>query len=89
MRCLILVSFVVLINVLASKFFNPSRGLRKLCPQSPLLFFIIVESLSMVILDAMKRMGAITEVKMGIDVWLSHLLFVDDVLLFVKRSLME
>ena len=46
------VSFDVLINGVASSFFRSGRGLRQGFPLAPLLFLIVVEGLSMSILNA-------------------------------------
>ena len=46
------VSFVVLINGVASTFFRSRRGFRQGCPLAPLLFLIVVEGLSRYILTA-------------------------------------
>jgi hypothetical protein len=83
MGCISKVSFVVLINSVASTFFKPSRALRQGCPLSPLLFLIDVEGLSRAILDA-RILGIITSIRIGTLVCLTHLLFVDDVLLFIN-----
>ena len=49
MSCVTSVSFAVFINGSASKFLKASRGLRKGCPLSPLLFLLIMEALSLLI----------------------------------------
>ena len=46
------VSFVVLINGVASSFFRSGRRLRQDCPLAPLLFLIVVEGLSRSIINA-------------------------------------
>eukprot|EP00253_Pinus_taeda_P014791 PITA_14791 len=49
MGCITNVSFVVLINGVASPFFKSQRGLRQGCPLSPLLFLLVAEGLSKLI----------------------------------------
>jgi hypothetical protein len=88
MGCVTSGSFAVLINGSESKFFKPTRGLRQGCYLSPLLFLIIAEGLSRAILEA-KRVRAITGVNMGRALSLSHLLFVDDALLFSNVTIWE
>lgn len=46
MSCVTSISFVVLINGATSPFFSLRRGLHQGCPLSPLLFLLVVESLS-------------------------------------------
>lgn len=53
-----------------------------------MLFLIITEELSRATLEA-KITGATARIKVGKDISLSHLLFVDDILLFLKGSLRE
>lgn len=81
------ITFVVLKKGSASKFFNPSRGLKQGCPLPPQLF-LKIEGLSRAILEA-KRVGAITGVRMGSDLLLSHFLFIDGVLRYINGSLGE
>eukprot|EP01018_Ginkgo_biloba_P027299 Gb_05586 [translate_table: standard] len=86
MGCVSSVSFVVLINGVASSFFDPLWGLRQGCPLSPYLFLLIVEGLSHTILEA-RRTGRLRGIKVGQDLYLTHLLFMDNVLCFTNSSL--
>jgi hypothetical protein len=81
MSCISTVSFVVLINGVASSFFTVARGLRQGCPLSPLLFLLVAEGLSRAIIEAKSR-GEFIGVSLSPTLRLSHLLFVDDVLIF-------
>ena len=74
------ISFVVLINGAASSFFNPGRGLRQGCPLAPLLFLIIAEGLSRALYCA-KDGGVYHGISFGNDISLSHVLFVDDIVM--------
>ena len=73
--------FAVLVNRTPSEFFPATRGIRQGCPLSPLLFILIIESLSRIILDAQQK-GLIKGFQYSPDLSITHLLFVDDVLLF-------
>jgi hypothetical protein len=80
--------FVILINDRPSSFFKSSRGLRQGFPLSSLLFLLIVEGLSRVIHSQVREKnleGFI--VARGIKI--THLMFVDDIILFGNGSLVE
>jgi hypothetical protein len=81
MGCVTSANYAVLINGKPTNFFKSSRGLRQGCPLSPLLFLLIVEGLSRLLLEQVdaKNIGGIL-VARGIRI--THLLFVDDVVLF-------
>ena len=55
---------------------------------SPLLFLKVVEGLSRLI-DTPKRSGILNGIKLGRDLSISHLLFVDDALLFGVCSIIR
>ena len=81
MTCLTSVNFALLINGSPSHFFTASRGIRQGCPLSPLLFILVIEGLSLLIDDA-RRHGLVKGIKISKHLSLTHLLFVDDVILF-------
>eukprot|EP00253_Pinus_taeda_P014042 PITA_14042 len=85
MGCISSVSFAVLINGSASSFFNSQRGLRQGCPLSPLLFPLVAEGLSRLIHKA-RREGKVKGIEVAINLFISHLLFVDDILIFTNGS---
>eukprot|EP00253_Pinus_taeda_P022728 PITA_22728 len=85
MGCISNVSFVVLINGAASPFFKSQRGLRQGCPLSPLLFLLVAEGLSRLIHKA-RRTNKIKGIEVAINLYISHLLFVDDILIFSNGS---
>ena len=75
-------------NGFPTTFFQASRGIRQGCPLSPLLFIMVIEGLSLLIKDA-KRNGKIKGIKISTKLFLTHLLFVDDVILFGLGSFEE
>lgn len=79
--CITNVSFAVLINGAATPFFKAKRGLRQGCALSPLLFLLIAEGLSQLIQKA-KREGNIKGLEVAVNMFISHLLFVDNILIF-------
>ena len=82
MGCVGSSNFAVLINGTPLRFFPISRGIRQGCPLSPLLFILIIEILRLLISNAQIR-GDITHVNVSQSLFLTHLLFIDDVILFV------
>eukprot|EP00253_Pinus_taeda_P014363 PITA_14363 len=85
MGCISNVSFAVLINGAASPFFKSQRGLRQGCPLSPLLFLLVAEGLSRLIHKA-RRTNKIKGIEVAINLYITHLLFVDDILIFSNGS---
>ena len=79
------VSFAVLINEVASIFFRSGQGLRQGFPLAPLLFLIVVEGLSRYILTT-QISGAFQGISFGNNIILSHILFVDDIILVSDGS---
>jgi hypothetical protein len=88
MGCVRSTNFSVLVNGSPSIFFKGSRGLRQGCPLSPLLFFLIVEGLSR-FLKKLVEEGRLEGVLVANGVRITHMLFVDDVILFGKGSFQE
>eukprot|EP00253_Pinus_taeda_P028927 PITA_28927 len=88
MGCISSISFAILINGAASPFFKGYRGLRQGCPLSPLLFLLVAEGLSQLIRLA-KREGTVKGLEIAVNMYISHLLFVDDILLFTSGNLNE
>lgn len=81
MDCVCSSNFVVLVNGNPTDFFPASRGLRRGCPLSPLLSILVIESLSLIISDA-HRKGHIKGIQLSSRLGITHLFFVDDVILF-------
>eukprot|EP00253_Pinus_taeda_P002467 PITA_02467 len=86
MSCITDVNYSVLLNGEATTFFTAERGLRQGCPLSPLLFLLIMEGLSRLLSSARDR-HQLTGIKIADDFFLTHLLFVDDVLIFLNGSI--
>lgn len=86
MSCISYASYSVLLNGSPTPFFTAERGLKQGCPLSPLLFLLIMEGLSRLI-GTEHRRGRITRIKITENCSLTHLLFVDDVLIFLNGSL--
>jgi hypothetical protein len=88
MGCVMLVSFAVLINKATFTFFKPTWGLRQGCPLSPYLFLLVADGLSRAI-DATRREGDLVGIRVGGLEYITHLLFMDNVLLFGQGSVRE
>jgi len=88
MCCITNVSFSVLVNGVASAFFGSERGLRQGCPLSPLLFLLVMEGLSRLIKD-MHHRGRLSGIKITKDCTITHLLFVDGVLMFLNEVIRD
>eukprot|EP00253_Pinus_taeda_P032607 PITA_32607 len=86
MSCIMDVNYSVLLNGETTNFFTAERGLRQGCPLSPLLFLLIMEGLSRLFASARDR-HQLTGIKIADDFFLTHLLFVDDVLIFLNGSI--
>jgi hypothetical protein len=81
MGCVTSANYVVLINGKPPNFFKSSRGLRQGFPLSPLLFLLIVEGLSRLLLEHVDAKN-IASIPVAKGIRITHLLFVDDVVLF-------
>ena len=87
--CVTSVRFSILVNGSSEGFFGSSRGLRQGDPLSPLLFLLIMEVLSR-LLRKTKESNLIQGFHVGavnvVGVWISHLLFADDIIFFCDAS---
>ena len=79
-NCITTTSFVVLINGSNSPFFGAERRIQHGFPLSPLLFLLVAEGLSRVIAHE-KIEGALKGMDISHNLRLTHLLFVDDILI--------
>eukprot|EP00253_Pinus_taeda_P021358 PITA_21358 len=81
LACFMNVNYVVIVNDLPTHYFQARRGLRQGCPLSPLLFILIMNTLSLHINKAVVE-TKIKAIRICRQVYISHNLFIDDVLLF-------
>ena len=88
LSCITTISFSVLINGAASPFFHAERGLRQGCPLSPLLFLLVAEGLSHALKEAI-RLGNFNGLQLEQNLHISHLVFVDDILIFCSGSVRD
>lgn len=79
--CITSVNFVVLVNGCPTPFFKGNRGLRQGFPLSPLLFLLVIEGISRLLIRA-NAAGRILGIKVSKNLHITNLFFVDDVLLF-------
>lgn len=86
MCCILNITFSVLINGSTSHFFHSERGPKQGCPLSTLLFFLIMEGLFKLILEE-HMMGRLRGIRIIDNCIMSHLLFVDDVLIFLNGGI--
>jgi len=83
MSCVTSANYVVLVNGSPTGFFKAKRGLRQGCPMSPLLFLLLIEGLSRMLREA-RLEGCINGVSISSSLALTHILFMDDIILFGK-----
>jgi hypothetical protein len=81
MGCLDSPSFNFLINGVPSPYFRSCRGLKYGCLISPFLFLLVFKGLSLLIKKAHKE-GNLKRIRVSKMEVLSHILFVDDVIVF-------
>jgi hypothetical protein len=83
--CISSVRYSVLVNGEPAGFFSSSRGIRQGDPLSPLLFVVIMEALSRMLMESEAR-GLLAGFSVGpvhnSGLSISHLLFADDTLIF-------
>jgi hypothetical protein len=86
--CVTSANFVVLINGRPTNFFKSNRGLRQGCPLSPLLFLLVIEGLSRAIQEQVREKN-IEGIVVARGLNITHLMFVDDVILFGSGNFEE
>ncbi|KAL5856860.1 hypothetical protein ACOSQ3_004318 [Xanthoceras sorbifolium] len=86
MSCVTLASYSFLINGRPRGSVRPIRGLRQGCHLSPYLFLLCVEGF-LAILARAERLGSLYGIRVArFAPWVSHLLFADDSLIFLKAE---
>jgi hypothetical protein len=88
MSCVELANFSILINGGASNLFKASRCRRKGYSLSPFLFTLIAEALSLLVKNQVFD-NKLKGIKVTRNIILTHLLFVDNVLLFDRGMMKE
>lgn len=88
MCCLSFVSYSLLINGLVTNFFHPEHGLRKGFPLSPLLYLLVMEGMSTLIIEEKNR-GLFKWVKIASNISFTHILSVDDLLIFMSGEISD
>eukprot|EP00253_Pinus_taeda_P006944 PITA_06944 len=81
LACIMNVNYAVIVNGFPTHFFQAKIGLRQGCPLSPLLFILIMNTLSLHINKAVAD-KIIRAIRICRHNFISHNIFVDDVLLF-------
>lgn len=86
MECILSISYSLLLNGHKVQSFHPSRGLRQGDPLSPYIFIIAMNTLSAA-LHLAEYNDELEGVQFAIrGPWVSHLMYVDDIVLFLKVS---
>ena len=88
MACVASANFAVLINGVPNDSFNFPWGIQQEYPFFPYLFLLIIEGLSLLIARE-KKEKRIKGLKVTGSLTLTHIFFVDDVLLFGDGRLLE
>jgi hypothetical protein len=86
MSYITIVSFAVFINGVTSPLFHDESGLRQGLPWSPLLFLLVVEGINKAIGEEKSR-GDFQGISISTTLNLTHLLFVEDVLIFCNGKM--
>ena len=85
MNCITTTSFSIVINGMVSRLIQPLRGLRQECPIS-LLLILCAEVFSNLLVQA-EEQKRIRGLRFKKDTMISHLLFADDSLIFVRAAM--
>jgi hypothetical protein len=88
MGCVSSTYYAILINGEATNFFQSGKGLRRGCSLSPLMFILLMEGLSLSLKKGQAK-GKLMGIKVSRIIKILHLLFVDDILIMSKASIIE
>ena len=88
MACITSTIFSILINGYPASFFSGTIGIRQSFPHSTYLFILAIEGLSLLIKDA-KYQSKIKGIKVTSNIFISHLLFEDYVLIRGEGRIQE
>ena len=88
MACVESTNHVVMTNGFHTNSFSGTRGIRQGYPLSPLLFLIIIEGLSRLI-ESSKECSDIVDINILTTIIITHMIFVDDVMIFGVTQLGE
>lgn len=89
MRCVILITFSILINVEPKGPLKPMRGIEQGDPLSPYLFMLCIEGLITLLGKAqVKRKIMGIKISRGAPL-INNLMFIDDIILFCKVDIEE
>jgi hypothetical protein len=88
MACVSSTNYAILINGEPTNFFNSNRGLRQGCLISPLLFILMMEGLNLA-LNKAKDECLIYRIKVSRMINILHLLFVDNILIMSRATLID
>ena len=85
MNCITTPTFSVIINGATKGLIQPQRGLRQGCPMSPYLFLLCTKVFPNLMWQA-ERQNLIHGLRFDRNITISHLLFMDDSLIFTRAS---
>eukprot|EP00253_Pinus_taeda_P013002 PITA_13002 len=86
MACIENVNYAININGIPTSFFTAERGLRQGCPLAPIIFILVMNSLSLHINNAVNDHRC-SPIRISRHISLSHNLFVDDILICAMLQL--
>ena len=88
MACVCSAHFAILVNGFPSSFFEGNRGLWRGFPISPSMFLLVIEGFSCLIINA-KENKLFSGIKVTRTQFLTHLFYVDDILIIGDGTLVD